>query len=174
MASSSQDAWYLSLLGLAEHFRVSTPPNIRLCVQCLQTVFTFKPPSRVEARTHLQLGNILVQYTKNVDLARSHLEQAVSWLINIFFPCDRTWSDFFVKTQWYLSQNIAGFDDIKFESASLLSELYEQQNQTNLAKPLLRKAIEMSQQSIYWHCRLLFQLAVTNLPFPLIIEHKLD
>jgi len=136
MASSSQDAWYLSLLGLAEHFRVSTPPNIRLCVQCLQTVFTFKPPSRVEARTHLQLGNILVQYTKNVDLARSHLEQA-----------------------WYLSQNIAGFDDIKFESASLLAELYEQQNQTNLAKPLLRKAIEMSQQSIYWHCRLLFQLA---------------
>lgn len=81
MASSSQDAWYLSLLGLAEHFRVSTPPNIRLCVQCLQTVFTFKPPSRVEARTHLQLGNILVQYTKNVDLARSHLEQAV----NFFF-----------------------------------------------------------------------------------------
>ena len=82
--ASSQDAWYLSLLGLAEHFRVSTPPNIRLCVQCLQTVFNFKPPPRVEARTHLQLGNILVQYTKNVDLARSHLEQAVSYLLNAY------------------------------------------------------------------------------------------
>ena len=78
-STSSQDAWYLALLGLAEHFRVSTPPNIRLCVQCLQTVFSFKPPPRVEARTHLQLGNILVLYTKNIDLARSHLEQAVSF-----------------------------------------------------------------------------------------------
>lgn len=77
-STSSQDAWYLALLGLAEHFRVSTPPNIRMCVQCLQTVFSFKPPPRVEARTHLQLGNILVLYTKNIDLARSHLEQAVS------------------------------------------------------------------------------------------------
>ena len=67
-STSSQDAWYLALLGLAEHFRVSTPPNIRMCVQCLQTVFSFKPPPRVEARTHLQLGNILVLYTKNVDL----------------------------------------------------------------------------------------------------------
>lgn len=135
-STNSQDAWYLALLGLAEHFRVSTPPNIRMCVQCLQTVFSFKPPPRVEARTHLQLGNILVLYTKNVDLARSHLEQA-----------------------WYLSQNIAGFDDIKYESASLLAELYEQQNQTNLAKPLLRKTIEMSSQNVFWHCRLLFQLA---------------
>ncbi|XP_057371043.1 MAU2 chromatid cohesion factor homolog [Daphnia carinata] len=135
-STSSQDAWYLALLGLAEHFRVSTPPNIRMCVQCLQTVFSFKPPPRVEARTHLQLGNILVLYTKNIDLARSHLEQA-----------------------WSLSQNIAAFDDIKYESASLLAELYEQQNQTNLAKPLLRKTIEMSQQNVFWHCRLLFQLA---------------
>jgi MAternally-affected-uncoordination protein len=60
-----------------------------------------------------------------------------------------------------LSQNIAGFDDIKYESASLLAELYEQQNQTNLAKPLLRKTIEMSSQNVFWHCRLLFQLAVS-------------
>lgn len=84
--SSSQDAWYLALLGLAEHFRVSTPPNIRMCVQCLQTVFSFKPPPRVEARTHLQLGNILVLYTKNVDLARTHLEQAVSDIVDSLVP----------------------------------------------------------------------------------------
>ena len=86
-STNSQDAWYLALLGLAEHFRVSTPPNIRMCVQCLQTVFSFKPPPRVEARTHLQLGNILVLYTKNVDLARSHLEQAVSDIIIVGWLC---------------------------------------------------------------------------------------
>ncbi|XP_054286158.1 MAU2 chromatid cohesion factor homolog [Macrosteles quadrilineatus] len=134
--ASSQDAWYLSLLGLAENFRTSSPPNIKLCIQCLQAVFHFKPPPRVEARTHLQLGNILLTHTKNVDLARSHLEQA-----------------------WLLSQIINAFDDVKFEAASVLAELYEQQNQSNLSKPILRKAIELSQHSIYWHCRLIFQLA---------------
>ncbi|XP_046678426.1 MAU2 chromatid cohesion factor homolog [Homalodisca vitripennis] len=134
--ASSQDAWYLSLLGLAENFRTSSPPNIKLCIQCLQAVFHFKPPPRVEARTHLQLGNILLTHTKNVDLARTHLEQA-----------------------WMLSQMINAFDDVKFEAASVLAELYEQQNQSNLSKPILRKAIELSQHSIYWHCRLIFQLA---------------
>lgn len=34
------------------------------------------------------------------------------------------------------------------------------QNSVDTAKPLLRKAIQISQQTPYWHCRLLFQLAV--------------
>lgn len=76
--ATTQDAWYLSLLGLAENFRISSPPNIKMCIQCLQAVFNFKPPPRVEARTHLQLGNILLTHTKNIDLARNHLEEAVS------------------------------------------------------------------------------------------------
>lgn len=75
--ASQTDAWYLSLLGLAEYFRTSSPPMIKECVQCLKAVFTFKPPPRVEARTHLQLGNILLTHTKNIDLAKTHLEQAV-------------------------------------------------------------------------------------------------
>lgn len=82
--ASSQDAWYLSLLGLAENFRTSN--RIKMCIQCLQAVFSFKPPPRVEARTHLQLGNILLQYTKNTDLARTHLEQAVISLPNCHRP----------------------------------------------------------------------------------------
>ncbi|RZC38375.1 MAU2 chromatid cohesion factor -like [Asbolus verrucosus] len=134
--ASSQDAWYLSLLGLAEHFRTSSPPMIKLCIQCLQAVFNFKPPPRVEARTHLQLGNILLTHTKNTDLAKNHLEQA-----------------------WLLSQMINTFDDVKFEAASVLAELYEQQQQISLSKPILRKAIELSQHNVYWHCRLIFQLA---------------
>ncbi|XP_059474797.1 MAU2 chromatid cohesion factor homolog isoform X2 [Neocloeon triangulifer] len=134
--ASSQDAWYLSLLGLAENFRTSSPPNFKLCIQCLQAVFNFKPPQRVEARTHLQLGNILLTHTKNIDLARNHLEKA-----------------------WLLSQTINGFDDVKFEAASVLAELHEQQKNPNAAKPILRKAIEISQNSVYWHCRLIFQLS---------------
>uniref|UniRef100_A0A224XKF9 MAU2 chromatid cohesion factor homolog n=1 Tax=Panstrongylus lignarius TaxID=156445 RepID=A0A224XKF9_9HEMI len=134
--ASSQDAWYLSLLGLAEHFRISSPPDIKKCIQCLHAVFTFKPPNRVEARTHLQLGNILLTHTKNIDLARNYLEQA-----------------------WLLSQNINAFDDVKFEAASVLASVYEQQHQKNLSKSILRRAIELSQHTVYWHCRLLFQLA---------------
>ncbi|XP_044745228.1 MAU2 chromatid cohesion factor homolog [Coccinella septempunctata] len=134
--ASSQDAWYLSLLGLAEYFRTSSTPMIKQCIQCLQAVFNFKPPPRVEARTHLQLGNILLTHTKNTDLAKNHLEQA-----------------------WHLSQVINTFDDVKFEAASVLAELYEQQQQIALSKPILRKAIELSQHNVYWHCRLIFQLA---------------
>lgn len=64
--------------------------------------------------------------------------------------------------QWCLSQIINTFDDVKFEAASVLAELYEQQQQSNLSKPILRKAIELSQHSVYWHCRLIFQLAVST------------
>ncbi|XP_041698527.1 MAU2 chromatid cohesion factor homolog isoform X2 [Coregonus clupeaformis] len=142
MATSGEapESWYLALLGFAEHFRTSSPPKIRLCVHCLEAVFQFKPPQRVEARTHLQLGSVLYHHTKNTELARSHLEKA-----------------------WFISQQIPQFEDVKFEAASLLSELYCQQlllhNLVDSAKPLLRKAIQISQQTPYWHCRLLFQLA---------------
>ena len=83
MASNVEapESWYLALLGFAEHFRTSSPPKIRLCVHCLQAVFQFKPPQRVEARTHLQLGSVLYHHTKNSELARSHLEKAVSDLL---------------------------------------------------------------------------------------------
>jgi len=72
------DAWYAALLGLAEHFRTSNPPNVKHCVHCLQTVFAFKPPPSIEARTHLQIGTVLSNHTKNIDLALSHLDRAVS------------------------------------------------------------------------------------------------
>lgn len=72
------ESWYLALLGLAEHFRTSSPPKVRLCVHCLQAVLPRKPPARMEARTHLQLGSVLYHHTRNGDQARGHLEKAVS------------------------------------------------------------------------------------------------
>lgn len=91
----------------------------------------------MEARTHLQIGQMLFTYSNNVDLARQHLEQS-----------------------WSLSQQIQGFDDIRFDAACSLSQLYQQQNQSNMAKTILRKAIENSQHNIFWHSKLLFQIAV--------------
>lgn len=58
-----------------------------------------------------------------------------------------------------LSESINGFDDVKFDAASLVAKVYEEQNQLTLAKPILRKALQISQHNVYWHCRLLFQLA---------------
>src|SRR5689334_14575308 len=69
--------------------------------------------------------------------------------------------------QWFLSQTISNFDDVKFEAASLLANLYGEQNQYNLAKPILRKAVELSNANVYWHCRLIFQLSVSRFDFPL-------
>lgn len=77
--ANSQDSYYLSLLALAERFRTEEPANIKACVQCLQAVLTFKPPPKVEARTHLQLGNLFTQYTNNNQHAKSHFEEAVSY-----------------------------------------------------------------------------------------------
>lgn len=77
-AGSGHDASYSGLLGLAETFRTSNPPKIRQCIQCLQSVFHFQPSPSIQARTHLQLGRLLQTYTKNTDMARSHLEKAVS------------------------------------------------------------------------------------------------
>ena len=80
-SKQDQDKIYISLLGLAEYFRTTNPPNIKKCIQSLQALFTFMPPTKVVARTHLQMGQVLSVYTQNIDLARYHLEQAVMNLI---------------------------------------------------------------------------------------------
>lgn len=82
IGGSGHDVTYLGLLGLAETFRTSDPPKIRQCIQCLQSVFQFQPSSAIQAETHVQLGRLLHTHTKNIDMARSHLEKAVS-LISI-------------------------------------------------------------------------------------------
>lgn len=130
------DSWYIALLGLSETFRTASPPKIKHCIHCLQSILQFKPPPHIEARTHLQMGSLLFTHTKNIDLARTHLEKA-----------------------WAMAQSIPNFDEVKFEAASLLASIHEQQTQLHQAKQILRKAISISQQAAFWRCRLLFQLA---------------
>lgn len=137
MTNSSQDRAYIALLGLAEHFR--TTRDIKKAISCLEALFSFSPPLKVKTRTHLQLGQLLFTYTNNIDLARTHLEQA-----------------------WTLSQQIDDhlFDDIKYDAVYSLAQLYVEQNQSHIAKTILRKAIENSQHHIYHHSRLLLMIAV--------------
>ncbi|KAL7992954.1 hypothetical protein Chor_017210 [Crotalus horridus] len=135
VSSGASESWYVALLGLAEHFRTSSPPKVRLCVHCLQAVLPRKPPARVEARTHLQLGSVLYHHTRNGEQARGHLEKAVrpgDW--------EGKWGDRredASSVHWLISQQIPQFEDVKFEAASLLSELYCQEQLHTLEKDLV-------------------------------------
>ena len=172
--SSSLDPAYVALLGLADGFlKCNTIPNtnaralgVKPALKCLGAIMQLQHdrtrggsagnapplPDSVIARTHLQMASILHTETKNKAIAKHHCEQA-----------------------WYLSQNNAGVEDVRFESASLLAEMImeevenghlvaqSQQQQTpptsNGAKQILMEALKTSQAFAYWHCRLLFQLA---------------
>ncbi|XP_032227778.2 MAU2 chromatid cohesion factor homolog [Nematostella vectensis] len=136
---SSVDPCYAGLVGLAEGFRTSNPPRIRECIQCLQAILQFNPPPAIQAKTHLQIGRILQQYTKNDDLARRTLEKAI-----------------------LLAQTLGhGYEEISFEASSILSLVYKDQGQYPLAKQVLRQALEItSGENLYfWQFRLFFQLA---------------
>ncbi|KAJ8303992.1 hypothetical protein KUTeg_017575 [Tegillarca granosa] len=155
MASTPNlEPWYVSLLGLAENFRTSNPPNIRLCIHCLQAILTCKPVPRIEARTHLQLGNILLTHTKNIDLARSHLEKA-----------------------WSMSVSMQSADDIKFEAASVLGQIFEKQQihaaekDYNSACHLLGVGAEFAATARSDYSRLLFLLSKGML---LLIDKKME
>jgi len=135
MAISDQgDPAYVALLGLAESFRQVN--NINECVRCLKAIFNLSPGPPIVARTHLQLGSLLLSKTVAEDEARQHLEQA-----------------------WYISQPLAGIDEVKFEAASLLGKMYFQGGDGAQAVTVLTSAVELSQGAEYWHCRLNLQLA---------------
>ena len=174
--SNQLDPSYVALLGLADGFlKSNTVPNtgaraagVKPALKCLGAILQLQNdrtrggnnapalPESAIARTHLQMASILYTETKNKTIAKHHCEQA-----------------------WYSSsQNILGVEDVRYESASLLAEMImedvekglgqssaqNQQQQAPLstssdAKQVLMKALETSQGSAYWHCRLLFQLA---------------
>lgn len=72
------DNCYVTLLSLAEGFRACSPPDIRSSVQCLQAVLNLPLDQYTLAKTHLQLGDLIMRFTTNTDVACKHLEDAVS------------------------------------------------------------------------------------------------
>jgi MAternally-affected-uncoordination protein len=132
--SDQADPAYVALLGFAESFRHVN--NINECVRCLKAIFNLSPGPQVVARTHLQLGNLLLSHAGAEDQARHHLEQA-----------------------WYVSQPLAGIDEVKFEAASLLAKAYLGAGNPQGAVAVLGQAMEQSPAAEYWHCRLMLQLA---------------
>ena len=82
-----------------------------------------------------------------------------------FYSC-KSWeikSSIFVLFQWFLSQDLTAIVDVRCEAGSLLSDIYGEENRIPESKQILLKAMEMSQTNQYWHCKLLFQAAVSFL-----------
>ncbi len=136
---------------MADSFMNASPRNVRGGLHCVQSALglsSVRANPALEARTHLQFGVMLRRETNNQDLAKHHIEQA-----------------FYSKAMLE--------DDVRFEAASALAELMMERGvaaaaaqaasnaaaQVDGARQVLRKAVELSQQNTYWHCRLLFQLA---------------
>ncbi|KAH7643712.1 mau2 sister chromatid cohesion factor [Dermatophagoides farinae] len=137
MNSYNPENAYLTLVSLAEEFRTQKPPDIRNCVQCLTAIINLRVPyPAIEAKTHLQIGSLLLEHSNNLELAKVHLKKA-----------------------WGQAETIANCEDIIYESISLLARIYEKMNHTLGAKEILLKGVEKSCHSIYWHIKLLFQLA---------------
>ncbi|KAL5111814.1 hypothetical protein TcWFU_003643 [Taenia crassiceps] len=128
---------YISLLGLAEYFRKSSPPSIRLAIHCLKAALSYKLPVNYEARTHLQLGKLLFTHSKNDDLIKQHLDKAR-----------------------VLGAHLRAPDDlIKFEAADLLADFFERKGKRYEATCILNDTMRFSPDNPYWHCRLLLKRA---------------
>ncbi|XP_023321486.1 MAU2 chromatid cohesion factor homolog [Eurytemora carolleeae] len=129
----SGDMRYPALLAMAEQFRLKN--NMKESIRCLHAVFSLNPSPDIEARTHLQLGNMLRLYSNNLDLAKHHLEQS-----------------------WYQGQNVQP-DQIMLEAASVLAKMYEKEGNTGNCKQILDRALQLSSNNPHWNSRLLFQAA---------------
>ena len=129
--TSESDPRYVALLGLAEQFRTAKPANIRLAIHCLKAVFVAQPPPRVAARTHLQIGKLLLQYGVDPADAKEHLEKCGGICGGARLP----------------------YDDLRFEAADLFAVAVRRTSTPEEAIASLADAVEQSQKAPYWHCR---------------------
>ena len=129
--TSENDPRYVALLGLAEQFRTAKPANIRLTIHCLKAVFVAQPPPRVAARTHLQIGKLLLQYGVNPADAKDHLEKANGICVQARMP----------------------YDDLRFECVDVLAAASRKTAEPEAAVASVADCVERSEKVPYWHCR---------------------
>ena len=58
--ANNQDSYYLSLLALAETFRIENPPQIRNALHCLKAVLTCNPPPKVSQSKWYHLAALII------------------------------------------------------------------------------------------------------------------
>ncbi len=115
--STGLDPTYVSLVGLSQSFLSLRPPDVKSALRCLQAVFSLRlRDPAIECRTNLQIAQILRKETKNVDMARQHLEQAVTsyWHYSGFWLFGRlssiwTWGKIIIYFRLPLVASFGGF-----------------------------------------------------------------
>uniref|UniRef100_A0A1I7W4W6 MAU2 chromatid cohesion factor homolog n=1 Tax=Loa loa TaxID=7209 RepID=A0A1I7W4W6_LOALO len=125
------------LLEGAEFFRSHNPPKYKMAIKCLKACFKTLMTHEMASFVNFQIGKLYFYYTKNIELARHHLEQA------------------------YHGMKEAGAEYTKYrvEIACSIAEVYMQLKILEPVKQLLRKESAHSRDFPLIHARLLFLLA---------------
>uniref|UniRef100_A0A0N5AVW1 Cohesin loading complex subunit SCC4 homolog n=1 Tax=Syphacia muris TaxID=451379 RepID=A0A0N5AVW1_9BILA len=126
-----------TFLAMAEHFRTMNPPKYKMAIKCVRACFQTRISAEVAALAHFALGKLCFFYTKNVDLAKCHLEQAYNQI--------KGFGDLFVER--------------RLEVACLLSEVYMELRMYDAVKRLLREESMHSRMFPMLHARILFLYA---------------
>lgn len=139
------DKCHKALLSLAEEFRTKSPPDLKSCMQCLLAILNLPVSPHVIAKTNYHLGSLIHRYTYDTNIAQTYLERA------------------------YEQTQTPELTLIRLQVVALLVDIYLGQNQRQLAKQLLTRAINDTTTSggghhnLYWHYRFLLKLSHLNL-----------
>lgn len=134
-----------ALLSLAQEFRTKSPPDLKSCMQCLQAILNLPVSQHIVAETNYKLGSLIYKYTFDTNIAQVYLERA------------------------YEQTQSLGLMLIRSQVVAPLVDIYLGQNQRQLAKQLLTRAINDTTSSggghcnLYWHYRFLLKLSHLNL-----------
>lgn len=139
------DKCHKALLSLAEEFRTKNPPDLKSCMQCLLAILNLPVSPHVIAKTNYHLGSLIHKHTFDTNIAQTYLERA------------------------YEQTQTPELTLIRLQVVALLVDIYLTQNQRQLAKQLLTRAINDTTTSggghlnLYWHYRFLLKLSHLNL-----------
>lgn len=139
------DKCHKALLSLAEEFRAKSPPDLKSCMQCLLAILNLPVSPHIIAKTNYHLGSLIHKYTFDTSLAQTYLERA------------------------YEQTQAPELTLIRLQVVALLVDIYLSQDQRQLAKQLLSRAINNTTTSggghfnLYWHYRFLLKLSHLNL-----------
>lgn len=73
------------LVQMASYFLGQSPPHIFDAIRCLEAICQAKHPLRfpllLEADARIRIAEILISYSRNIDVAKAHLDNAVRFLV---------------------------------------------------------------------------------------------
>jgi hypothetical protein len=108
---------------------------------------------------NFEIGKMLWYYSKNTDLSRHYLTQAVIFLSNFYIFITK-------KFQFNMMKDLGtAFEDARLKVVCLIAELYLSQRMYEQIKALLKNEAHISMKYPFFHGKILFYLAVSIVYF---------